>query len=180
MENNNNQSHQLLHSYCLNPDDKVESQGINEQILLVLRSHPVTQIHWIINVFILIILLITLNFFLFSIFNIAQILFINLFGIVIVLSYTWFNFLTYFFNVGVVTNQRIIDIDYSSVLYKEVSEALLSKIEDITSKSGGYFESFFDYGDVFIQTAGTAENIEFLNVPHPSEVVRIIDELIGK
>lgn len=180
MENNNNQSHQLLHSYCLNPDVRVESQGVNERIILVLRAHPVTQIHWIFNVIILTILLIALNFFLFSIFNIAQILFTNLFGIIMILSYTWFNFLTYFFNVGVVTNQRIIDIDYTSVLYKEVSEALLSKVEDITSKSGGYFESFFDYGDVFIQTAGTSENIEFLNIPHPSEVVRIIDELLGK
>lgn len=180
MENNNNQSHQILHSYCLNPEVKLEIQGPNEHILLVLRAHPITQLPWIFNVIILTILLTVLNLLLFSFLTFRQALFANIFGIIVIATYAWYNFLSWFFNAGVVTNQRIIDIDFTSVLYKEVSEALLAKIEDITSKSGGYFESFFDYGDVFVQTAGTAENIEFLNVPHPSEVVRIIDELIGK
>lgn len=180
MENNNNQSHQLLHSYCLNPDVRLESQGVNEQVFLVMRAHPVTQLPWIFNTLILFILLVVLNFFLFSFFTIGQILFTNIFGIVILLSYVWFNFISWFFNVGVATNLRIIDIDFVSVLYKEVTEARLDKVEDITSKSGGYFQSFFDYGNVFVQTAGTEVNIEFVNISKPSEVVRIISDLVGK
>lgn len=180
MENNTNQSHQLLHSYCLNPQVRIETQGPNESVLLVMRAHPITQIPWIFNTLILLLLLIGLNIFLFSFLSIQQILFTNIFGIVILLSYVWFNFLTWFFNVGVVTNQRIIDIDFMSVIYKEVTEAMLGKVEDITSKSGGYFQSFFDYGNVFIQTAGTEVNIEFINISKPSEVVRVISDLVGK
>lgn len=180
MENNNNQSHQLLHSYCLNPNVRLETQGVNEQVLLVMRAHPITQLHWIFNTIILFILLIVLNILLFSFLTARQILFTNIFGIVILLSYVWFNFLSWFFNVGVITNLRIIDIDFISVIYKEVTEARLDKVEDITSKSGGYFQSFFDYGNVFIQTAGTEINIEFENISKPSEVVRVISDLVGK
>jgi len=180
MENNTNQSHQLLHSYCLNPEVRVESQGINEHVLLVLRAHPITQLPWIFNVIVLFVLFIALNLLLFSSFSLQQVLFVNIFGVVLLLTYIWFSFLTWFFNVGVITNERIVDIDFTSIIYKEVTETRLDRIEDITSKSGGYFESFFDYGNVFVQTAAKEENIEFLNVPKPSEIVRIIDELIGK
>lgn len=180
MENNNNQSHQLLHSYCLNPEVRLETQGVNEQVLLVVRAHPITQLPWIFNTLILFILLIVLNLFVFSFLSISQILFINIFGMVILLSYIWFNFLGWFFNVGVITNLRIVDIDFTSVIYKEITEARVEKVEDITSKSGGYFQSFFDYGNVFVQTAGTEVNIEFVNISRPSEVVRIISDLVGK
>lgn len=71
-------------------------------------------------------------------------------------------------------------MDYANIIYKEVSEARLDKIEDITSKSGGFFESFFNYGNLFIQTAGTESNVEFINIPNPSDVVRIIDDLTGR
>ncbi len=180
MENNNNQSHQLLHSYCLNPEVRFESQGLNEHVLLVLRAHPITQIPWIFNTLVLFILIIVLNVFLFSLLSGRQILFTNIFGFAVLLSYIWFNFLNWFFNVGVVTTLRIIDVDFTSVIYKEVTETRLDRVEDITSKSGGYFESFFDYGNVFVQTAGKDTYIEYMNVPKPSEAVRIIDELIGR
>jgi len=73
----------------------------------------------------------------------------------------------------------VIDIDFSTVIYREVTEAGLKQIEDITSKSGGYFASLFDYGDVFIQTAGTDVNIEFLKIPKPAEVVSIVNSFIS-
>ena len=79
-----------------------------------------------------------------------------------------------------VTDERIIDIDFHSVLYKEVTIAMLKKIEDVTSKAGGFFSSLFDYGNVFVQTAGTEANIEFMNVPKPSQVAKIINQLLSK
>ena len=56
----------------------------------------------------------------------------------------------------------------------------ISKIEDVTSKVGGFFRSIFDYGNILVQTAGEEPNIEFLGVPHPSQIVKIINELMGK
>ncbi len=175
---NNTQQHEVLHSFCLYPDVKFETQAGGETVILVLRAHPLTQIYWIINAFIFFLLLVVVNFVLASFFTINQTVFINVFGVVFILSYIWFNFLNWFFNIGIVTSQRVVDIDFTMIIYKEVTGTHLEKIEDITAKSGGYLPSLFDYGDVFIQTAGTEINIEFLNVPHPSQVVKVINGLL--
>ena len=176
----NNKNHKLFHSFCLYPEVKFETQENKEEVILVLRAHPITQIYWFLNGLFFIFILFLLNYFFPSFFNDAQIFFLNVLAIVFILSYLWLNFLNWFFNVGIVSNKRIIDIDFHGIIYKEVTVAQLNKIEDITSKGGGYFQSFFDYGDVFIQTAGTEANIEFKNVPYPSQVVTTINELIGK
>lgn len=173
-------SHQFLHSFCINPDVRFGTQTADESVILVLRAHPITQVGWILNSIFLLLLLFIGNLFLSGILTVQQMLFTTIFGLVLITSYVFFNFITWYFNVGIVTNKRLIDIDYQMVIYREVTEARLVNIEDITSKSGGFIESFFDFGDVFVQTAGTDRNIEFDNIPEPSDAVRIIDDLTGK
>ena len=179
MENNNKKS-SVFYSYNLNPQIDFETHGEGEKIILLLRSHPFTQIGWILSSIFFLVLLFVLNFFPQSFFNLGQIFIINLFFIIFILSYIWFNILSWYFNVGIVTNKRVIDIDLHAVIYKEISDAQLGKIEDITIKSGGYLQSLFDYGSIFIQTAGAAVNIEFNNVPHPTDAVQVINNLLGK
>lgn len=173
-------SHALFHSFCIRPDAHFESQVADEQIVLLVRAHPITQLPWIINGLFLFILLVLLNVLFSSYLSINQILFINISSVVFILSYYWFKFLSYFFNVGLVTQNRVVDIDFHAVIYKEVTEARISNVEDITAKSGGYFASLFNFGNVFIQTAGTHVNIEYNNVPKPSEIVKIINQTIRR
>ena len=168
----------VLHSFCLRPKIKFDGQNNKESVILILRAHPITQVYWVINAFILLITLILLNFVFVTFLNTGQILFLGSFGLAMIFSYIWFNFLSWYFNVGIATTQRIVDIDFHSVLYKEVTVAMLGKVEDVTSKTGGFFSSIFDYGNVFLQTAGTEANIEFLNIPKPSRVAEIINQLI--
>lgn len=172
------EAHHLFHAFCLRPKIGFEGQHSKEEVVLVLRAHPITQIYWIINGFILLMIFILLNFILPGVLGINQILFFDIFGLVVVFGYLWFNFLSWFFNVGIVSNHRIIDIDFHSVLYKEVTIAILGKVEDVSSKAGGFFSAIFDYGNVFVQTAGTEANIEFMNTPKPSQVAKIINQLI--
>lgn len=174
------QSHQFLHSYCIRPDVKFEAQAKDEHIILVLRAHPITFLPWIFNSLVFFIALIVLDFILPNFLTANQVIFINIFALILLFSYIFFNFLSWFFNVGIITNQRIIDIDFDNVIYKEVTETNFSRIQDITSKSGGFFEAFFNYGNLFVQTAASEQNIEFLNIPSPSDVVRIIEDLTGK
>lgn len=179
MENNNKKS-SAFYSYIYNPQIKFDTQEDGENIYLLLRSHPFTQIGWILSSILFFILLFIFNFFPQSFFNLGQTLIINLFFIVFIFSFIWINVLNWYFNAGIVTNKKIIDIDFYSVIYKEITVAQLGKIEDITVKSGGFFGSYFDYGSVFIQTAGSAVNVEFINVPHPSDVAQVINKLLGK
>jgi len=179
MENNNKKS-SVFYSYCLDPQAKFDTQADGEKIFLILRSHPFTQIGWMITTILFVILLIFLNIFFKNFFNPGQTFLLNLLLTVFIFSYVWFNILNWYFNVGIVTNKRVIDIDFYAVLYKEITNAQLDKIEDTTVKSGGFLESFFDYGSIFVQTAGTEENIEFIDVPHPSDAVQIINKLLGR
>lgn len=180
MKGNKKSKSEILFSYCLYPNINFPSKENDEQVIMVIRAHPITQIFWILNGFIFFVILLILNFLLPKFFNYYQIFFLNLLFLGIILSYWWFNFLNWFFNVGIVTNKKIVDIDFYGVLYKEVTVVGLDKIEDITSKTGGYIQSLFNFGNVFIQTAGTEVNVEFINIPRPSDVAALINDLLKK
>ncbi|MFH1827117.1 MAG: PH domain-containing protein [bacterium] len=170
--------HFAFHSYCIRPNIHFEGQFDDEEVLLVVRPHPISQLSWIINGFILILILILVDITLLNSLTFMHFIVINTISFVLVLSFLWFNFLAYFFNIGIITNQRLIDVDYSTVFYKDISETIYSKIEDVSAKSTGVFQSFFDYGDVYIQTAGSDNNVQFKSIHKPSQVVKTIISLI--
>ncbi len=174
--------HTLFHSFCIRPQCRFESQLQDESVVLVIRAHPILLVPWLVNGLLLLVGLVLFNIYVPSLWQLTtmQLLFLNLSVVVFILSYYWFHFLSYFFNVGVVSTRRILDIDFSSVLFKQVSETRLERIEDITATSGGYVASLFNFGDIHIQTAGEAVNFEFLHSPRPGDVVRIINELAAR
>ncbi|OGK43419.1 hypothetical protein A3B40_01400 [Candidatus Roizmanbacteria bacterium RIFCSPLOWO2_01_FULL_37_16] len=172
-------SHNFLHAFCIKPSYRFETQHPNEQVILVLRAHPITLLPWIFNSLVLLIFLVFINFLFLKFLTPSQTIFANFFGLAFIFAYIWFNFLSWFFNLGIITNERIIDIDFHAVIYKEVTETQLTKVEDVTAKSSGFFASIFNFGNVFVQTAGTEVNIEFINIPKPSEVTKIINELVS-
>ncbi len=177
MEDLSTPSHSLLHAFCIRPNAKFESQLEGEEIILLLRAHPITQLPWILNGIFIFILLMFIDFFAGTLFSAEQFLIFNVGIIAFIFAYYWFNFLSYFFNVGLITNKRVLDVDFHAVIYKEVTEARVEKIEDITAKTGGYAASLFNFGNVFVQTAGSELNIEFINVPRPTDVVKIINSI---
>lgn len=169
--------HRFFHSFCVRPDVSFENQGADETVILMLRAHPITQLAWILNIVILFILLFVANLVFSASLGMTQVVLLNLFLVAFILSYGWLNILVYIFNVGILTTVKVVDIDFSAVIYKETTEARLDKVEDVTSKAAGYFASLFNFGDVFIQTAGTEANIEFQKVPRPADVVNFINEV---
>ena len=69
------------------------------------------------------------------------------------------------------------DVDFHSLLFKNIDVAPLRNIEDTSSSMGGILNAIFHYGDVFIQTAGNSRNIDFHSVPRPHQVADfILDE----
>lgn len=177
-----------LSSFAKDPDCVYfATQGENEEVHLFLRKHFITNIPWIVLNAILL-LLPPIIFFLFgnpipptlhlspnTILIITLFYYIVVFGMLILA-----NFINWYFNVYIVTNERIVDIDFVNILYREVSSTRLNLIQDVTMKTGGVVRAFFDYGDVFIQTAGTEVNFDFHAVPHPQEVAHEIEKLMRK
>ncbi|MCX7955990.1 MAG: PH domain-containing protein [Patescibacteria group bacterium] len=180
MENNKKKTNQLFFSYLIYPNIKFETYEEGEKIIFLLRAHPFTQIKSILDIFLFTILLIFFNFFLPQFLNFNQIFVFNFFCLAFIFSFFWINFVNWYFNVGILTNRRLIDIDFNGVLYREITTARLDKIEDITIKGAGYFGSIFDFGSIYVQTAGMENYIEFHDIPHPSFIVSEINKLLNK
>jgi hypothetical protein len=83
----------------------------------------------------------------------------------------------YYLNMYIVTNERIVDVDQKGLFNHMVAELNMEKIEDVTSETRGILGHIFDYGSVYIQTAGTRERFDFKNVPNPGHITKLILEL---
>jgi len=171
-------SSNLSHSYLVRPDVRFTTQHADEEVILVVRKHPVTQLSWIVNGVILLTLLLLVNAIVPEILKANQIIAINIFGLFFIFSYIWINFLLWYFTVGVISNERIIDLDFYNLIYKEFSATTIRQVSDITTKIGGFFGSILNFGDVFVKTEGFEQNIEFNDIPRPSAVVKIINLLM--
>jgi hypothetical protein len=177
---------QALSSFIMYPDNiRFETQGTNEKVILLLRKHWFTNVSWILIALFLIITPFFLYPFLFhfsiipSQIPMSYIQFSILVWYLIIFSYIFVNFLMWYINIWIVTNERLIDIDFINLLNKKFSQTLISKIEDVTGKTGGILGAFIDYGDVFAQTAAAQTEFEAYQVPHPQQVVKIINDLMG-
>jgi len=86
-------------------------------------------------------------------------------------------FLNWYFNVYIVTDRRIVDIDFNGLLYKNISECSHDRVQDVTYKTGGLLQTLFDFGDVYIQTAAEQREFEFRSIPQPGHVHDIVTDL---
>ena len=165
-------------TFALHPKNfRFENQEKGEEVILFLRQHPIVNLPWIIVT----LLMVSVPFFVSSLsildflplrFEIISIMIWYL----LTTAYVLEHFLGWLFNIYIVTNFRVVDIDFYNLIQKQVSDAERDKIQDITYRMGGVFGTFFNYGDVLIQTAGTAPNFEFARVPDPDGVVRELQE----
>jgi hypothetical protein len=101
----------------------------------------------------------------------------HLFWYLFTFIYAFEKFLGWYFNVFLVTNERVVDIDFKNMLNKHFAEADLSAIQDVSSSVKGLLGTFFNYGDVLIQTAAEITQINFEKVPNPEKIIKLLKEL---
>jgi uncharacterized membrane protein YdbT with pleckstrin-like domain len=157
---------------------RFETQEKKEKIVLLLRRHPVTNVPWIL----LTIFLIFAPFFIKSLVSLDFIpgnyqLILFLCWYLLTFAFAFERFLTWFFNVNILTDERVIDVNFPTLLYREITETKIDKIQDVNIKTGGYIRSLFNFGDVLIQTAGAIPEICFEDVPDPQRVSQVINQL---
>jgi len=150
----------------------------DEEILLVLRRHPITNFFWIMAFLIMISLISPAVRFGWLDFMSAGFQAICVYAwILLSLMVIWSGFLNWYFNINIISSERVIDIDFYELIYREVTDAELDKIQDVTHNMGGLLGILFNFGNIYIQTAGTKPEIEFLNVPRPAEVASVLRRL---
>lgn len=95
----------------------------------------------------------------------------------LVFSYFLVLWLDYYFDITIVTNERIIDIQQSGLFNRSVSELYLQQIQDVSGKQVGLIQSLFGFGNVFVQTAGSKSNFVIDHVKDCYSVARKIVDL---
>lgn len=84
------------------------------------------------------------------------------------------DWLDYYLDIWIVTDQRILNIEQNGLFHRVVSEHNITMVQDVTSEVRGRVATMLDYGDVHIQTAGEEQRFIFEQVPRPRDVVTTI------
>lgn len=158
-------------------------QKQNEPVFIFLRRHPVSFIGYALIFAIMVALGIFLYWAVFNlnffndemIFNIGVIV-ANSFLMASV-AFFFVAVLDFYFDIHIVTNRRIVDIDQNRLFHRQIDELALEDIEDTSSIVAGILGTFFSYGNTEIQTAGSKPNFIFENIPNPREVSQLILDL---
>jgi hypothetical protein len=155
-----------------------ETQEPEEEILLILRKHWLTNIPWFLLGLTLFFAPLVLTFFplLDSFPPRFQFIFV-VFWYLVLLMFVYEQFLSWFFNLSIITDERIIDVDFINLTSKKISDAELDKIQDVTFTNNGVFGTIFNYGDVIVQTAAEMPEFVFEAVPQPASVANILQRL---
>jgi hypothetical protein len=175
-------THSRLSAFALYPEHiDFETREKGEKIILLLRAHPITNVRWIVITFLMVTVpTIVAAMGVFAGLPAGFDLIVTLAWYLLSMAYALENFLSWYFNVYFVTTHRIIDVDFFNLIYKQVSDANLDRIQDVTYTMGGVVRTVFNYGNLYIQTAGEVTQFEFLGVPSPDKVAKIIQDLLTK
>lgn len=90
--------------------------------------------------------------------------------------YAFLVWIDYYFDVWIITNERVINIEQKGLFVRTVSELKFSRIQDVTSEVRGMLPTILNFGDVKVQTASEEDCFLFRQVPDPYHVKDVIME----
>lgn len=170
----------IFTSFVTFPDQiKLKAQEPGEEVVMFLRQHPIVNLGWFLVSLVLSFIPSLFQFFPFYLdlpsdyqALIVFLWYLMLFGYVVA------NMMNWFFNVFIVTDERLIDADFENLFTRVISETKIERVQDLHSSMSGAFKLIFNYGNVAVQTASEIPEFVFQNVPHPDLVAKYISQLI--
>lgn len=73
-------------------------------------------------------------------------------------------------DVYIMTPDRLIDIEKRPFVFEDRLEAGLAMIQDVRYTQPSFISMLFDFGNVYLETAGEQGGLTFDSVPHPKRV----------
>ncbi|HNT29519.1 MAG TPA: PH domain-containing protein [bacterium] len=151
-----------------------KGQKEGEHVVLLLRRHWLTHLKPLLFTFVVFIVP------LIAWFIIVTKLFTGIPGEVIwIAALVWFllgafffvyNWLDWYLDIYLVTNQRVIDITQNGLFHRTVGATSLDNVQDVIYEIDGIIPTILNYGNVIIHTAGPTGDIIFEEVAHPQDV----------
>ncbi len=158
-----------------------ETQEDDEAVVLFLRQHPIVMVPWLLlSLFMLTLPSVFIFFPPFAALPVSYQFVISLGWYLFVFGYALAKFMGWFFNIYIVTDERIVDVDFVNIFFRKISTAKIDEIQDVNVTSSGSLETLLGYGSVFIQTSAAVPEFEFVAIPKPDEVGKILNQMIDQ
>ena len=107
------------------------------------------------------------------------ILFIGL-TLFFVMSYFLMQWVFWYFDIWVVTREKLIDSQLVTFFLLNRAELPLRQIQDISYSTSGLLATLFRCGDITIQTASKQGSFKLLSIYQPQEAVKAIEALVDQ
>ncbi|MDX9971012.1 MAG: hypothetical protein RBS56_03865 [Candidatus Gracilibacteria bacterium] len=147
-----------------------------ERALKVFHHHPTPFIFWFLEIIIAILIcFLPLYFFQklipFSVFLVLNLVFFLFFSLIV-----FYKSVVYWLDKLIVTNQRIVHVNWVNLFKRKESEAMLNDIQDIKTSEKGLISyiPFLDYGTFALETASAKTTILFEQAPDPEGIRQYI------
>jgi hypothetical protein len=76
----------------------------------------------------------------------------------------------------IVTDLNITEVHQIGLFDRRVSELSMANVEDVTADTHGFFPTMFNYGTIYIETAGEAKHFIFNFCPYPNAYAKAIQD----
>ena len=83
-------------------------------------------------------------------------------------------FVNYYLDCWIITNERTISTELKTLFSRNVSSISHNRIQDITVEVKGFLQTFLNYGNLQIQTAGKFHEFIFKEIPEPYKTKELI------
>lgn len=154
--------------------ESFEGQEPGEEVLLILRRHSFVIIVPLVFIFLISLMPVVAWTLLFG--EIIQRSWETLFFFFSTLWFliSWllaFYILTiYSLNTVIITKKRIIENEQHGFFRRKVSELHMFRIQDVSVRTQGLFETLLSFGNISVQTAAAEKEFIFCQIPHPEKV----------
>jgi hypothetical protein len=156
-------------------------QNPDEEILGITRRGFIIELKWFLPVvFVYVFLVFNLNFLellIGNIFTDSYISFIRILIFLIVTIFTLNRLSDWFYSVNLVTNQRVIDFEFSGLGVKKIVETDMRNIQSVTIESSGFLSFFFGLSTIHILTSGDNPNIDLEFISNANQIQVLISDL---
>lgn len=151
----------------------------NEQLIKTFHHHPVIFLFKALNYIIVSLPFFFVASFFNGFFSIAQMamVYAGVAGIFLLLM--GYDLFFFYFDRLVITNRRILHVDWNGAFSRSEHEAELSDIQDVGTEENGLlaFLSFLDFGIFTVETASTKTTIIFKDAPDPEGIKHFVYHL---
>ena len=81
-----------------------------------------------------------------------------------------YTFFDHYLDIWMITEHELVHSEQATLFNRTTAKQELARIQDVEVQVSGLLPTLFDYGNIYVQTAGTQERITFEQVPHPHKV----------